>query len=147
MPPGSYHCIQAVWARSIIDVSISWELVVICYDKDLKWSQQKVINQCNNIHLAPLKVSSKEQKSWSFRNHENLWSCDKTISVIMKDRQNHRKRKNVKIQFFQMRDIIFLLGLSCCLMQHLPYSNGFKGLMPFPEGKKWFFSPNINSHG
>jgi hypothetical protein len=68
-------------------------------------------------------------------NHDNLWIYNKTISVIaMKERQNHRKRKHVKIHFFQMRDIIFLLSLSCCFLQ-LPSTNGFKGLMPFPEGE------------
>ena len=58
-----------------------------------------------------------------------------TVSVTMKERQNHRKRKNIKVHVFQTKDIIFLLSLSCFIFQ-LPSSYGFKGLMPFPEGKK-----------
>ena len=68
-----------------------------------------------------------------------------TVSVTMKERQNHRKRKNIKVHVFQTKDIIFLLSLSCFIFQ-LPSSYGFKGLMPFPEGKKtlWNSPPIYN---
>ena len=70
-------------------------------------------------------------------NHDISGICNKTISANMKGRQNHRKKKNVRKQFFEMRNILFLVSCffwSTCFFQP-SLVHGFKGLMPFPEGK------------